>query len=189
MIIVFVMLVFSCNSKKFEQKCVAEYFAKVNSTDEYEAIKEAAIDTLTKWQNMNIRYAITLKRNSWRVDDFIFFNKNKSRALLILLKVDKDINAVLDFAEMLAAERKDGQWFFYSASMPTMGFNRERKEMKEYTYEELSKGMLQKVLRGGLFKDKNCEVDDEYINGWFDKEGRDLLKQHQKFLVKIPAAD
>ena len=65
--------------------------------------------------------------------------------------------------------------------MPTIGFDRRKWEDKRpHTYKELREGALKKMLPGGLLKKGNCEIDDDYINGWFDTEGRDLLKKHQK---------
>jgi hypothetical protein len=167
----------SCKTRKGQQRCITNYTKNIRLSDDYKEIIKAAQDTVSNWENMNIRYAIALKRSVWKIDNIVLFNDNKTRAILFLLKIDKDSDAVLDFAKMLAAEKKEGIWYFYSVGMPTMGFNREGR-LRPHTYEELSEGIMRKIIKGGLLKKMKCQINEDYINGWFYK----LDKYHEDFL-------
>ena len=181
-VILLAMISLSCTSDNSKKECIEEYIEGINSSIEYQQVIKAANDAVLSWEQMNIRYSLALKRSNWKIDNVVLFNESKTRALLLLLKIDKDANAVLDNAKMLAAEKKDGVWYIYS-SMPTIGFNRKKLEtQRQYTYEELRNGVLNKMISGGLLKRNwECNIDNSYINDWFFG-AKDLSEKHQKFL-------
>lgn len=186
LIILILIFNYSCKGTEEQQQCFNAYINEVKGTPEYNSIRSAAKDTVLNWIRMDVKFFGHLDTDAiWKIDSAVFFNKDKSKALLLLLQKDTDNKAVFDNVKMLAAERKDNKWQFYSQGFPTIGFDRRldpaTSTKRPYTFEELSSISREELLRGGYYKWRTCGVDYDYVNDWFKEP---LAEYHQNFLKR-----
>jgi hypothetical protein len=177
------LAIFSCKSEETQNKCLSAHINEISSDPEYQFIRRAANDTINSWSTRNLKFFTSLKSNNWQIDSAIIFNKDKSKAIVLLLEIDTTPTATFDYVKMLAAEKKEGNWQFYFKSMPTIGFDRtvnpNSKTKRPYTFKELSGISRKEIINGGYFKTGSCTVNYDYVNDWFKEP---LAEYHKEFL-------
>ena len=181
----------SCKGNKKRKECLKTYLTEVKQTKRYESISTNLRDSLYSWADLNVRLAKNYKSNKyeWKMDGIVF-NSTKDRLFGWILDKDLDKEAVFDYVEYFVAEKQGEQWQFYLVSMPSMPITRaytfdylsSKEKNTPFTFEELSEIAIHEAVEGGLIKNRSCEINDDYINGWFDRKGRNLPRGHQKFL-------
>jgi len=195
--IIMLIMIFlgGCKNKEEQLKCLEEQITKYKEDQGYRDLKIAATDSIKKWTQQGLKYTTSYRdtNSTWKVDEIIF-NKDKSKLLGWILKVDKDSlykpidEADKDFlypddhVNYFAGEKINGRWFFYIHHMPGIWFDRENNNGQPYSFEYLSERAKAKVVEGGVFKKCTCDMNDSYINEWIDREDREMYKWHQEFL-------
>jgi hypothetical protein len=180
LLILITFLNLRCKSTNGQQHCLEDNIKEIKATSEYNSIRSAARDTISKWATLNIKTFYGINRTEWELDSAVFFNKDKSKALLLLLEVDTVLTAKLDYIKLLAAEKKGDNWYFYAQSMHFIIYDREENPQgRPYTFPELSLKGRYELIRGGYFKIGSCNVNYAYVDNWFKEP---LAEYHQYFL-------
>lgn len=182
-ILVLILLTFlsiGCKSIKGQEECFEAYLNEVKKAPEYTLIRSAAQDTVSGWIRKDLKFFGHMDTTTnWQLDSAVFFNEDQSKALLLLLEVDKRPDAKLENVQMLAAELLDGTWHFYARSMPVIYFDRqENPNGRAHTHLELSGISRRELLRGGFYKKGTCNIDYNYVNDWFSDPLREF---HRKY--------
>ena len=179
-----VMLIFlmvsmqSCMSQDEKMECLNEALEVENKE-----LTSTLQDSIQSWSRRELKSMSRFNPNAstWKIDAMI---KNSSSDKLFgwILQVDNDNSKdALDYVKFYSGEKRNGQWFFYLHNMPKTWADREDNGNQKYTFEQLSEIARKEVVNGGLVNE-NCKMDDSYINGWIDREGRNLFEWHKKFL-------
>ncbi|WP_299700774.1 hypothetical protein [uncultured Pontibacter sp.] len=181
-LLILTSLLFSCKGPEAQQNCLKENINALKDTAEYNSIRSAAKDTVTDWIDKNVQFYGHLDRESkWQIDSAVFFNEDNSRALLLLLEVYTTPDSKMDFVNMLAAEKKNGSWYFYTQGFPSIAFDRSNNKNQPYTFNQLSMVSREELMLGGYYKWKSCNVNYDYVNDWFNEP---LEKYHQEYLKR-----
>jgi len=89
----------------------------------------------------------------------------------------------MDDIQLIYAKKFGDKWRFFYRGMNTLYAERFYTDKKEpstpYSFEELSNFAKKKIIEGGYFKNGSCEINNTYINDWYNEN---LEKNHQKFL-------
>jgi len=174
------LLLYGCKSTDTQEKCFDAYVTRISTDPEFNLIRSAAMDTTIQWGRKNLRAFSGFNHQLWQMDSAVYFNEDKSKALLLLLQVDKRANVRFDNVKMIAAEKINDDWNFYAQSMPTIGFDRTlNSDTKPYTFEKLSEASRKEIINGGFFKNGSCSINYDYINDWFKIP---LAEYHHEFL-------
>lgn len=180
---VIMLIAFSCLGLSSKEECLNDYMKKIYSKREYLEIRQAAKDTVTNWSNMNIDsyFKIDNKTEDWQLDTTVVFNKEMSKALLLILAKDKKPTAKADYVQLIAAEIRENRWHFYVQTMPTLYFSKSQRESGgSHSFDELSKLGWTELIGGGLYDRGTCNLNSNYINDWF----KDPLHEfHQKYFL------
>ncbi|MFC5272315.1 hypothetical protein ACFPIB_16995 [Adhaeribacter terreus] len=163
-----------------------DYIIKVKETPEYNSVRSAAKDTVSNWISRDVKFFGHLDTDAmWKIDSAVFFNEDRSKALLLLLEIDKKSEVVFDYVKVLAAEYKEGNWQIYSQGFPTIGFDRSLNPAtsvrRQYTYKQLSEISREELINGGYFDWRSCSINYDYVNDWFKEP---LAEYHQEFLKR-----
>ena len=99
-----------------------------------------------------------------QIDDAIFFKKDSSECMLIVLQKSKPPDLVFATARTIRGFFKDNKWQF-DVSMDFY-FEKDYFELfKENSFENISKLARYSVLTDGKVKKNGCEIDDYF---WFE---------------------
>lgn len=146
-----------------KNRCYEEKLLLLKKVKLYNEIMSAFRDTFpilkTKKEYFGVSEVVTNQ-----IDDAIFFKKDSSECMLIVLK---KFNVDLGFgnARMVRASfnKNSNKWYF-DVSMEYYFENDYFTLFKENTFENISKLARYSVLTDGDIKRKGCEIDEEY---WF----------------------
>jgi len=75
------------------------------------------MDSLNKWREMDLRYVSNYDTKFWKLEDEMFFDRDKSKCLFLTSAIDQDTLGP-DYVKISAGEKVDGDWKFYYASYP-----------------------------------------------------------------------
>jgi hypothetical protein len=180
------VLIYGCKSTEEQQRCLKEYITEVKGTPEYVAVRSAAKDTVSNWISTDVKFFEHLDTDAiWKIDSAVFFNYDRSKALLLLLQIYKKSDVVFDYVKVLAAEYKEGSWHIYSQGFPTIGFDRSLNPTattsRQYTYQQLSDISREELINGGYFNWRSCSINYDYVNDWFKEP---LAEYHREFLKR-----
>ena len=171
---------YSCISPAGQQQCLNNYLSEIKNSPDYNKIRSAAKDSVTYWATLNIENFYGINSTKWEIDSAVFFNEDKSKALLLLLEIDTVSTAKLDYINLIAAEKKGADWHFYTEGMHLIYLDRERnKNGRPFTFKELSERGRYQLIRGGYYEKRSCNVNYDYINDWFNEP---LSDYHRHFL-------
>jgi len=180
--LLFLFLIFigtSCKSLEEQMQCLEEQHLEIKETNVYNTVYTSFSDTLQIWRNLNLEFISRLKIVDWKVDSTILFNITRDKCLLFLLKRDTVTGAVHDNIKILLGV-KNIHWKFFYYGMPSLTAIRERVGKSEpFSFEELSEMALHQVIQGGYFEKYTCNINDDYVNGWYDQYKEKL---HVEFL-------
>lgn len=122
-----------------------------------------------------------LKSSDWKIDDAVFLNSTKDKGYLLLLNQDKDVEAELDYVQLLYAAKENGHWTIYLASLSNLIVPRQKVNGK---FKANSLAVLSEVGRKEInrrYKDSAGEINDDFINQEYMP---DLKKNQDLFLAK-----
>lgn len=120
----------------------------------------------------------------WKIDG-LFLNSQETKLFGWLLQRSVTSEADnLDYIKYFSGESINGVWYYYIHNMPKTFFDHEDNQNTPHDFQYLSKYAKNEVIDGGLIDIKRCEVNDPYINGWIEREGRNLYQWHLDFLEK-----
>ncbi|MBK6482162.1 MAG: hypothetical protein IPG01_03280 [Chitinophagaceae bacterium] len=174
----------SCSQMKEEKqlKCFHEEVEKLKPTFEYMNVMKNFQDTLNSWIERDIKAVRYLKREEWKISEAVFFNKDKSKCLLLYATIDPDTSAVHDEVQIVGAEKISNAWQFYIQSYPNVSFNRNDLSSKQpFTADTMFYYVTKDLIDDGYFHKNSCEINYSYIDSdiWF----ADWMRQkHQEFL-------
>jgi hypothetical protein len=165
-----------CVSQEKKIACIKD----ILKTEKNQELVASLKDSIYSWSSRDMKgmsyYA--QDKSSWVIDALIK-NSNSDKLFGWILQVDNDESKdALDYIKFFSGEKRDGQWFFYLHNMPKIWMDRNNNK---YSFDQLSEIAKSEVVRGGLVK-RNCNISDEYIEEWIEREGRNMYEWHQDFL-------
>lgn len=174
---------FSCKSTEDKLQCLADKQRVWQKDEVYKDVRNELTSTLQDWINNDIEAVRYYKKTLWKIDETVFFNTFQSEAILLVLEQDTALNAKMDGIHMIYAMKEGDKWRFFYKSMPAFSAERYYTDKKNpttpYTFEDLPDFARKKLVESGYFKKGRCEINDSYINDWYNEE---LEKKHQEFL-------
>jgi hypothetical protein len=154
----------------------------IQGTREYAEIKAKLKDTLQSWIDRQLYQLLFYKKVKWQVDDAVFFDKKKEKALLLVIIQPKDSSYPADYVKIIGAEKINGNWAFYYASYADLDYNRNKNGYRPYSPQILSKSSREDLMSDGfIICSPGCSVNFDYIDSdiWFADWRRDM---HKRFL-------
>ena len=181
----FAISIFGCGRAQ-QLKCFNEYIEEIKKEKEYTIVKQGLTDTLNAWIERGLYEVQYFKVNKpkWKIDDAVFFNKDKTKCLLLILIQDGDIQSNEDYIKIIGAEKINEKWQYYYVSYVDYIYLRENNNYQVHSFEYLSSNVVQDLIDDGYVKNKitGCYINYEYIDGsdlWFADWRREM---HQQFL-------
>jgi len=173
----------SCKTTDDKLGCLADKNQEWQQLEVYKDVQIQLANTLQVWVESNIKAVQHYKKNIWKIDETVFFNTSQNAAVLMVLEQDTAKDAKMDDVQLIYAKKTGDKWNFFYRGMNTLSAERYYRDKKDptkpYTFEELSNIAKKKIIEGGYFKNGTCEINDRYINDWYNEN---LEKKHQKFL-------
>lgn len=172
-------------------QCYLESLNEIQQKPVYNTVRNALQDTLDAWMSRKLNGIRSLKHSEWKIDEAVFFNNECDKAILLVL--NRDTQKIVNFRtkenpelraptqdniETVFAYIENGNWQFYTYTMPTIVVIREQYGKKDpMTFEELSKIGRKEVLQS-YYKHYSCKINPESFK--MDKSVLD--ETHAKFL-------
>lgn len=175
---------FGCGQAQ-KLKCFNQYLEEVKKDKEYEIVRQGLVDTLNAWIERGLYEVQYFKVNkpTWKVDDAVFFNRSKTKCLLLILIQDGDPQSNEDYVKIIGAEKNNEKWQYYYVSYACTIYFRETNNYQVRSFEDLSADMVCDLVNDGYVKcGIGCRINYEYIDGsdlWFADWMRE---KHQQFL-------
>ena len=186
-VIVFVQLLCSCGQNN-SQRVFKKYLEETKKSSETGVIRNQLRDSMVEWIDKGLYYVLFFCKARWKVDDVVFFDKLKRKALLFILIQSNDPKIPEDYVKAIGAEKIDGVWIFYYASYFTQTFSRNGLHGKANEFEFMAEKVHGDIVEDGFIKcSLGCKVDFDYIDSdiWFAQWRRDM---HKGFLENtLPA--
>lgn len=179
-ICIFVLLWFSnCNNSERLMKCFDE---KIVSNEKQDTrIITALESTVKKWQDADLEYLVTLKRCNWKVSKKILYNNQKNKCILLLLQQDRNPEVKVDFVNSILAVKEGDDWVFYYAGMPSFMMSRIEWDYPDaIPFNVMERNAIERIVKSGYIHEKDCSINDEYIDGWYDEN---LVSGNKKYLT------
>lgn len=158
-------------------------------------LKNGLNDTLQDWiYNKKYERVQILSRVKWKIDDAIFLNPNKDKAILLLLEQDtakyttvptgnggaEEIKPTsFDDIHLIYANKEEDGWHYYYQSMELLVIPREKKVNGipvPLTFEELSLTGRRNILLS-YYKKGTCKYNDKFFDRW---DIKNLKEKHKK---------
>jgi hypothetical protein len=171
----------ACGQKHTDSAFQA-YMNGIQGTKDYTEIRAKLKDTIQSWKDRELYELLFFKKVKWAVDDAVFFDKNKEKALLLLIVQPKDSLYPADYVKVIGAEKISGDWEFYYASYATIEYYRNRNGHHPYSFVHLSKSGREELIDDGFVTcSLGCSVDLDYVDSdiWFADWRREM---HKNFL-------
>ena len=172
------LMVISCSRLSAQMDCLNKYIEDARNTAQYQEAEQEFVKTLGQWWEQGARTMGHMEKCDWKIDA-ILFNSSRNQALVIVLQIDTNASAKLDYIEIFVGEKNEDRWRFYLGGVPSMVVSRKGRP---HTSDQLSRSVRKKVVKGGYYRKGTYEVDDSYISGWFDDE---FYWRHEKLLNDI----
>ncbi|MBL7741349.1 MAG: hypothetical protein JNK14_19145 [Chitinophagaceae bacterium] len=145
-----------------KNKCYDLRLSSLKESNLYKEVMTAFNDTFpilkTVKKNFGAPEIVTTK-----VDEALFFKKDSSECMLIVLRKLQAYDFIFGSARMVRCIKQNKNWKF-EISM-TFDFDKDYfKLYKENNFENISKLARYSALTEGDIKSEGCEIDDDY---WF----------------------
>lgn len=144
-------------------------------------VKVAAHQILASWLVEGIEGIQFLNTSKWKIDDQVFLNSSNDKGYLLLLNQDKDLQAALDYVQVMYASKEDGKWNIYLESLPNFVIPRKKENGSFVANTLIQLAAAGEKEIGRQYRSDNGEINDEFINKEFNQ---DLKKNHQRFLSR-----
>jgi hypothetical protein len=187
MFVVLILHVIFCNSQSKKQKVFDNYLASISTDTEMIQLKQNLTDSVQHWIEMGLYYVLFLSKTTWKVDDAVFLDREKNKALLIVLIQPNDFFWDMDYAKIIAAEKLNSQWRFYYASYPLLVYD--RKDLHKTSLDTIASQARQELVSYGFVKcSPSCKVNPDYVDSdvWFSDW---IRKKHLEFLLNTLEID
>jgi len=171
----------SCSQKKSDS-IFQNYLSNIHNTKEDIEIRAKLKDTIQSWIDRQFYELLFYNKVTWKIDDAVFFDKDKKKALLLVLAQVKSPSFPDDYVKIVAAERIGGNWEFYYVGYPVITHIRNENNNKPYSFEQLSISGREEITQDGFIKCQvMCNINYDYIDSdiWFADWKREM---HWKFL-------
>ena len=176
-----IVLFFASCSAQNKIECYKTQLDSLKATAIYNEVKSKSFDSLQSWINNGITASgIPPLRNrvTWKIDDAIFFNQEKTRVIFMILERDTVLGAKADYINFFIGIKAKQDWHFYFKSLPSMYIARKSdNESTPHSFEELSDIGIEQVLKE-YYKRGTCIIQDSF----FDYNIKDLQEKHEEFL-------
>jgi hypothetical protein len=146
-----------------KNKCLSEKIKKLKNMAMYQDVVFQFKDTFQVMKAQKEYFGAPTYVET-KIDDAIFFSKDSSQCLLIVLKKMKDTAFVFGSARILNGVKMNEKWKFEISLENTFG--------KDYfalygknSFDNISLLARYRVMANGNIKRKGCEIDDYY---WFE---------------------
>ncbi|MET0636616.1 MAG: hypothetical protein ABWZ25_11355 [Chitinophagaceae bacterium] len=169
LIIVMIVTLFSCdlNGQKSnviqeKNKCFNKKMGIRRSEKAYKDVMSRFLDTFEVLKT-NKKYFGLQSIVSNRIDESVFFNKEKTECLLLVLQRMDSSSIVFGSVRIVRGKLVAGAWVF----KPSMTYTYDRDYFKLYpnnSFEKISMLGRYSVLTDGNAVNGGCEIDEEY---WF----------------------
>jgi len=126
----------------------------------YSEVMSRFVDTFRVMKNDTPYFGIPEVEK--KIDEAIFFNKKKTKCLLLVLKKN-NFNLVFGMARVIRGELKGNQWFF-KVSTEYVYSNSYYGLYDKNNFENISTLARYSILIEGDARKKGCEIDENY---WF----------------------
>lgn len=160
---------FGCGQEA-RQKVFRTYLADLKTDNEYKIVKSRLKDSLQSWIDRGLYEVLFLKKVDWQIDDAVFFDKKKEKALLLILVRVKDAQFPDDYVKTIGAEKVGGSWLFYYVSYPVTLFRRADNNEEKYSFHFLSEYARNDLNEDGFIKcSLGCKINYSYVDSdlWF----------------------
>jgi hypothetical protein len=180
--LLFLLSAFVACGQKNPEKAFQDYLNEIHSSRDYVETRTNLKDTIQSWIDRNIYELLFYKKVNWKIDDAVFFDAKKEKALLLLIVQPKDSLYPSDYVKIIGAEKINGSWEFYYASYADLYYNRNRNGYRPYSLAILSKSGREDLMNDGFIScSLGCSVNYDYIDSdiWFTDWRREM---HKDFL-------
>lgn len=151
------------NTRESKLECYSEKLEKLKKESIYNEVMTQFIDTFPKMLTEKEVFGLP-DRVENRIDSSIFFNKNRDKCLLIVLRKTKaQVDLIFGNAQIIRGEMKSHRWFFD----PIINFGFSESYFSLYPkndFENLSKAARFSVITEGRIDRKGCQIDEYF---WF----------------------
>lgn len=165
-VIILLGCMFGCTSNGQDMRqvkidCYTDNLKNMQNELLYKEVMSQFVDTFKIMKNDKRYFGVPEVVNN-KIDEAIFFNRNKTECLLIVLQ--KNIyDLVFGNARIVSGTLQEGKWIF----KPSMEYIFEKSYYKLYpenSFENISKLARYNVLTDGEVQKEGCEIDEHY---WF----------------------
>lgn len=111
------LMFMSCTGRSTQVDCLNKYIERTRTTSHYQEAEQEFVKTLNQWWERGVRTMGHMKKCDWKIDA-ILFNSSGTQALVVVLQIDTNPSAKLDYIEVFVGEKKGGQWQFYLGGVP-----------------------------------------------------------------------
>jgi len=147
-----------------KNSCFAQRLAALKQTPLYKQVMVAFRDTFAILKSKKEYFGVPDVVDN-KIDEAMFFKKDSSECMLIVLQKSKPPNFVFAKARMVQGSLKNKRWTF-EVSM-SFAFERSYFQLfKENNFENISKVARYSVLTAGNATLRGCRIDDDF---WFKK--------------------
>jgi len=170
-----------CKSQNGRQKAFDKYLNQVSNDSQITDLRNCLRDSVKSWIDKGLYYVLYLEKTNWKIDDAIFLNGKKDKALLLILIQPNDDLFGVDYVKIIGAEKVNEKWRFYYASYPISVF--ERKGLQKNSLDSIGRLARWELINDGFVKCKlSCKINYDYVESdvWFTDKRR---KMHEKFLL------
>lgn len=176
----FLYITFNGNSQSSRQKVFDKYLKEISGNTKVTELRNNLRDSVKSWIDRELYYTLFLTKTTWEIDDAVFLNGEKNKALLLILVQPHDVLHGTDYVKIVAAECIEEKWKFYYAGYPISVFY--RKGIRKTSLDTLSNLARLELINDGFVKCRpTCKINSEYVQSdvWFTDKKR---KMHERFL-------
>ncbi len=179
-LILVIVIVFSFGCKIDSNKSQKQAKNKTNNPDKLGCIEEMIeinskheeYDKVIRCLQDTISYFVGKSPHShrpdivnYKLDELILFDDNFNNCMLFLLEVYPE-DYTIDDIRIIRGFKKDSIWSF--KLYPVITRFRENNDNNEYSHQQLSIEIRELLIQKGLFKGKNCNLRENYLEDiWF----------------------
>lgn len=165
--------------KKME-RTFSDYLNTVAKDTDAIRLRAGLEDSVQSWIDKKLDYALFLGSTNWKIDSAVFYNQDKSKALLVILFQPHSNNWKFDYSKIITAEKIENKWQFYYVGMALRVSD--RRNGKRVSFSKLADDARFQVWSGGFIScDKECRVNHAFVDtgAWFPASRKE---QHARFL-------
>jgi hypothetical protein len=168
------------NKKDRAKKVFNNYVVSQSGDDKVLSLRNNLKDSINGWIDKGLYFVLFLNKANWVIDNVVFFNKTRDKALFLILIQPKDGKWPFDYAKVVAAEEVNHVWRFYYASYPLIEYKRENDQVA--SLDSIAAWGRDELIDDGFVDCKlSCKINYKYVESdmWFANWRREM---HVRFL-------